>query len=177
MSPRDVPTDRYPENTIGRLMEPPLAVFPPHLTVGEATERVRELAATRVFTYGYIAFSDGSGGTSDQCDGCNGYEEGPFRQPYRPIVHPYDHFDCNCTVTWQAQADAAWAAYLACIASHSGTDCLHDRCATGDPSHAYCYVKPPTSSCYTACGIAYKDALDAIGGYYDPCLVACLNGS
>ena len=44
----------YPEQTIGRLMEDPIAVFPEHLTVAEATERVRELAAKRVFTYCYI---------------------------------------------------------------------------------------------------------------------------
>jgi magnesium transporter len=35
-------------------MEPPVAVFPPHLTVGEATEHVRELSAQRMFTYGYV---------------------------------------------------------------------------------------------------------------------------
>src|SRR5262245_20051349 len=46
--------DTYPEQTIGRLMEPPVAVFPGDLTAAEATERVRELATTRVFTYCYI---------------------------------------------------------------------------------------------------------------------------
>lgn len=40
-------------------MEPPIAVFLPHLTVGEATERVRELAAQRLFTYGYITDAGG----------------------------------------------------------------------------------------------------------------------
>jgi magnesium transporter len=35
-------------------MEPPIAVFPPHLTVGEATEQIRDLATNRLFTYGYI---------------------------------------------------------------------------------------------------------------------------
>lgn len=44
----------YPEHSIGRLMETPIAVFPPHLTVGEATERVRELSTQRLFTYCYI---------------------------------------------------------------------------------------------------------------------------
>lgn len=44
----------YPEQSVGRLMEHPIAVFPPHLTVGEATERVRDLAAQRLFTYCYI---------------------------------------------------------------------------------------------------------------------------
>jgi magnesium transporter len=46
--------DTYPEQTIGRLMEPPIAVFSGQLTAAEATERVRELATTRVFTYCYI---------------------------------------------------------------------------------------------------------------------------
>ncbi|HKB58010.1 MAG TPA: magnesium transporter [Lacunisphaera sp.] len=44
----------YPEQSMGRLMESPIAVFPPKLTVGEATERVRELASQRLFTYVYI---------------------------------------------------------------------------------------------------------------------------
>jgi magnesium transporter len=54
MSPRDVLSEKYPELSVGRLMEPPIAVFPPHLTVGEATEQVRELAPQRLFTYGYV---------------------------------------------------------------------------------------------------------------------------
>src|SRR5829696_1383337 len=45
----------YPELSVGRLMDPPLAVFLPHFTVGEATEMVRTLAAgPRLFTYGHI---------------------------------------------------------------------------------------------------------------------------
>ena len=50
----------YPELSVGRLMEPPIAVFLPTLTVGEATEIVRDLAATtRVFTYGYVVDATG----------------------------------------------------------------------------------------------------------------------
>ena len=50
----------YPEKSVSRLMEPPIAVFLPTLTVGEATEIVRDLAAsTRVFTYGYIVDATG----------------------------------------------------------------------------------------------------------------------
>ncbi len=51
----------YPEHSVSRLMEPPIAVFLPTLTVGEATEIVRDLAAniTRVFTYGYIVDATG----------------------------------------------------------------------------------------------------------------------
>jgi magnesium transporter len=45
----------YPEESVGRLIEEPIAVFPPHLSVAEATENVRQLAKnTRLFTYGYI---------------------------------------------------------------------------------------------------------------------------
>jgi magnesium transporter len=40
-------------------MEQPVAVFPPHLTVGEATEQIRDLATTRLFTYGYITDATG----------------------------------------------------------------------------------------------------------------------
>ena len=50
----------YPEHSVSRLMEPPIAVFLPTLTVGDATEIVRDLAAgTRVFTYGYIVDATG----------------------------------------------------------------------------------------------------------------------
>jgi magnesium transporter len=52
-------SDTYPEQTIGRLMEDPIAVFPEHLSVAEATERVRELAAKRLFTYCYIVDPQG----------------------------------------------------------------------------------------------------------------------
>ena len=44
----------YPENTVGRLMEPPLAVFRPEETVGEATEQVRHLAKRAFITYGFV---------------------------------------------------------------------------------------------------------------------------
>lgn len=54
MSQSSVAPFQFSESTVGHFMEPPIAVFPPHLTVGEATERVRELAGQRLFTYGYI---------------------------------------------------------------------------------------------------------------------------
>ncbi len=54
MSSHDASTDSYPEQSIGSMMEPPIAVFPPHSTVAEATEIIRELAASRLVTYGYI---------------------------------------------------------------------------------------------------------------------------
>jgi magnesium transporter len=49
----------YPEDSVGRLMEPPQAVFPPQLTVAETTARIRELVKTTLVTYGFV--TDGSG--------------------------------------------------------------------------------------------------------------------
>jgi magnesium transporter len=46
--------EQYAEDTIGRLMEPPNAVFRPHQTVGETTEAVRELVKTTFVTYGFV---------------------------------------------------------------------------------------------------------------------------
>ncbi len=44
----------YPERTIGRLMQPPLAVFRPQTTVAEATEQIRDLAKKAIITYGFV---------------------------------------------------------------------------------------------------------------------------
>ena len=60
MSLSEAATAIHPEHSVGRLMEPPIAVFPRHLTVGEATERVRELAASQLVTYGYVTDAAGS---------------------------------------------------------------------------------------------------------------------
>ena len=38
---------QYPEDTIGRLMEAPLSVFRPEMTVGEAIDALRPLVRTR----------------------------------------------------------------------------------------------------------------------------------
>jgi magnesium transporter len=46
--------DIYAEDTIGRLMEPPTAVFRPHQTIAEAIEVVRELSKTSIVTYLFI---------------------------------------------------------------------------------------------------------------------------
>ena len=46
--------DRYPEDTIGRLMEPPTAVFKREQTIAETIDAVRELAKTAFVTYGFI---------------------------------------------------------------------------------------------------------------------------
>jgi magnesium transporter len=44
----------YPEHTIGRLMQPALAVFRPETTISEATEQIRQLASKAVITYGFV---------------------------------------------------------------------------------------------------------------------------
>jgi magnesium transporter len=44
----------YPEGSVGRLMDPVYAVFPPRLTVGETIERLRELIKQAFITYGFI---------------------------------------------------------------------------------------------------------------------------
>lgn len=44
----------HPEDSVGRLMEPPIAVFPPTLTVGETIDRLRVLVRTAFITYGYV---------------------------------------------------------------------------------------------------------------------------
>jgi len=44
----------YPEDSVGRLMEAPQAVFPPELTVADTVERIRELVKTVFVTYGFV---------------------------------------------------------------------------------------------------------------------------
>jgi magnesium transporter len=44
----------YPERTIGRLIQPPLAVFSPQTTVAEATEQIRRLARKTIITYAFV---------------------------------------------------------------------------------------------------------------------------
>jgi magnesium transporter len=50
----------YPEQSVGRLMEPPQPVFSPNLTVAETTARVRQLVRTTFVTYGFV--TDEAGG-------------------------------------------------------------------------------------------------------------------
>jgi magnesium transporter len=49
----------YGEGTIGRLMEPPISVFHPEMTVGEAIEALRPLVRNVLITYVYVV--DGAG--------------------------------------------------------------------------------------------------------------------
>jgi magnesium transporter len=46
--------ESYPEHTIGRLMQPPLAVFRPETTIAEATEQIRRLTRHTIITYGFV---------------------------------------------------------------------------------------------------------------------------
>lgn len=49
----------YPEGTIGQLMEPPLAVFSPTMTVEEAVQALRPLVRSAFVTYVYVVDSTG----------------------------------------------------------------------------------------------------------------------
>ncbi len=49
----------YPEGSVGRLMDPPVAMFAPHLTAQEAVERLREQVKQAFITYGYVTGADG----------------------------------------------------------------------------------------------------------------------
>lgn len=48
----------YPEDSVGWLMEPPVAVFRPHMTVGETIEALRKLTQRSFITYGYVTDED-----------------------------------------------------------------------------------------------------------------------
>jgi magnesium transporter len=50
---------QYAERTIGRLMEAPLAVFSPEMTVGESIEALRPLVRTAFVTYVYVVDAEG----------------------------------------------------------------------------------------------------------------------
>jgi len=49
----------YPQGTIGRLMEPAIAVFRPEQSVGETIEQLRHLIKTAFITYGYVIDAGG----------------------------------------------------------------------------------------------------------------------
>ena len=49
----------YDDGTIGRMMEPAIAAFPPHISVGQAIERLRGLIKTAFVTYGYVTDESG----------------------------------------------------------------------------------------------------------------------
>ncbi len=45
---------RYPENSVGRVMEPPVAVFGPDETVGDVVDKLRGIVKTKFVTYGFV---------------------------------------------------------------------------------------------------------------------------
>lgn len=49
----------YPQNSIGRLMEPAYAVFHPGMTVAQTVERLRALIKVAFITYGYVVDEGG----------------------------------------------------------------------------------------------------------------------
>ena len=49
----------FPEDTVGRLMEPPTAVFAPSDSVGEASRRVKELVKKIFVTYCFVCDAEG----------------------------------------------------------------------------------------------------------------------
>jgi magnesium transporter len=49
---------KYPEDSVGRLMEPVVAVFKPELKVSEAVEKIREWVHDTLITYGYVVDAD-----------------------------------------------------------------------------------------------------------------------
>jgi magnesium transporter len=51
---------QYPKGTIGQLMEAPLAVFRPGMTVSEAIEVLRPVVRTALVTYLYVVDDDGT---------------------------------------------------------------------------------------------------------------------
>ena len=50
---------RYPEGTIGRMMEAPVAVFQPEMSVGEAIERLRPIVGEVLVTYVFVVDGEG----------------------------------------------------------------------------------------------------------------------
>lgn len=49
----------YPEGTVGNLMEPVNAVFPPGATIADAVARIRELVEVSTVTYAYVVDGEG----------------------------------------------------------------------------------------------------------------------
>ncbi len=44
----------YPDDSIGRMMEPPMSVFPPEMTVSQCVGELRTLVQKAFITYGYV---------------------------------------------------------------------------------------------------------------------------
>lgn len=51
-------SQRYPEDSVGRLMEPVVAICSPDMTVAEATDKIREWVHDNLITYGWVIDED-----------------------------------------------------------------------------------------------------------------------
>lgn len=51
--------ETFSENAVGRLMEPALAVFRPHVTISQAIEELRNLVKRAFITYGFVTDKQG----------------------------------------------------------------------------------------------------------------------
>jgi magnesium transporter len=51
--------EQYPAQTIGRMMQPPVAVFQPETTIAHAVAQIRQLAQHAVITYGFVTDAEG----------------------------------------------------------------------------------------------------------------------
>lgn len=71
---------QYPEGSVGRLMEPPLAVFRPDTTVAETTAALRELVQHAFITYGFVTEADG------RLVGVITFRELLFADPLQPLT-------------------------------------------------------------------------------------------
>jgi len=49
----------YPEGTVGRLMDPPMAIFRPEMTVAETIDELRVLVQRMFITYGFVTDAGG----------------------------------------------------------------------------------------------------------------------
>lgn len=49
----------YPEDSVGRLMDAPIAVMTPELTVAQAVERLRQVVKKKLVTYGWVVDAEG----------------------------------------------------------------------------------------------------------------------
>jgi len=69
----------YEEGTIGRLMERPLAIFRAETTVGEATDRLRELTRRAHIVYGFVTDDQG------RLEGVFAFRELLFAEPEQQL--------------------------------------------------------------------------------------------
>lgn len=79
----------YPEDSVGRLMDRPLAVFRPETTVGQVVDQLRELVKKAFITYGFVTDHEG------RLVGVLAFRELLFAerdQPLSTVMHPDPFF-------------------------------------------------------------------------------------